>query len=134
MNNIKEIHHIGIVVKNVAKELEKYRALGFKIKDEVVIDNEQKVKVGQVGSSDGGVIELLEPLDESSPIWKFYKDGGGQHHICIEVDNIEAYVRYIKENKLGVRLTQTTTSVFDGRKVCFIGLKDRQIMELIEQS
>ena len=36
-------------------------------------------------------IELLEPLDETSPITAFMaKTGGGMHHVCYEVDDIIA--------------------------------------------
>ena len=37
-------------------------------------------------------IELLHPLGEDSPIEKFLErnPGGGMHHLCYEVDDIEA--------------------------------------------
>jgi methylmalonyl-CoA/ethylmalonyl-CoA epimerase len=37
-------------------------------------------------------IELLEPLGENSPIASFMakNPGGGMHHVCYEVDDIEA--------------------------------------------
>jgi methylmalonyl-CoA epimerase len=53
---------------------------------------------------DGGTaIELLEPMDENSPISKFLdKRGEGIHHICFKVDDIEAVLERLK--KQGVRL------------------------------
>ena len=39
----------------------------------------------------GTQIELIEPLDDKSPITGFLvkNPSGGQHHICFEVDDIE---------------------------------------------
>lgn len=44
---------------------------------------------------DNTKIELLRPLGDASPIAAFLKKnpGGGMHHICIEVDDIEAAVK-----------------------------------------
>lgn len=120
-----------MVVEDIKGELDKYNKSGFKVDSKVFIDEEQKVKVGKVN---GGscFVELLEPLDDTSPISEFSKKQKGYHHICIEVENINSYIQFIQKEKLGFRLTKTTTSVWDGRKVCFISTNDRDIIELIE--
>merc|ERR1719481_1380826 len=50
---------------------------------------------------DNTKIELLHPLGDSSPIAGFLKKNanGGIHHVCIEVDDIEAAVRSLKAKK-----------------------------------
>jgi len=37
-------------------------------------------------------IELIEPIDDKSPIASFLKNNpsGGQHHVCFEVDDLQA--------------------------------------------
>ena len=129
---LKKIHHISRVVDDIKEELEKYSKIGFTVEQEIFIDEEQKVKVGKVKTTDCMIIELLEPLDEESPIYKFSKEKKGFHHICIEVENLENFINYIKENNLGFQLTKITKSVFEGRRVCFISTNDREIIELIE--
>jgi methylmalonyl-CoA epimerase len=43
-------------------------------------------------------IELLEPTDTQSPIAKFLgKKGGGLHHLCFEVDDIDAATRDLEQ-------------------------------------
>ncbi|MEM1148214.1 MAG: VOC family protein, partial [Pseudomonadota bacterium] len=43
-------------------------------------------------------IELIQPLDENSPIHKFIQKNpnGGQHHVCFEVREIDAAVAEMK--------------------------------------
>lgn len=129
---IKGIHHIGKVVENIEKEMKLYSSLGFETDANIYIDKEQKVKVGKVLFGGKVSIELLEPLGKDSPIWNFSKKGGGLNHVCLEVDSIDEYLKYIKDKKIGFRLTETTVSVFDGRKVCFIGTYNKDILEIIE--
>jgi methylmalonyl-CoA/ethylmalonyl-CoA epimerase len=43
-------------------------------------------------------IELLEPLGESSPVAAFLqrRPEGGMHHLCYEVDDLQAAIRRLK--------------------------------------
>lgn len=45
------------------------------------------------------MIELVQPIDESSPIWKFvHEKGGGLHHVALQTNDIESEVEYGKSN------------------------------------
>ncbi len=91
-----KIDHIGIAVKSIDEAKNFYKALGLELRD-IEIVKEQGVKVGflKIGKSN---IELLEPLNENSPVFKFIeKRGGGIHHIAIEVNNIESSLTMLKE-------------------------------------
>src|SRR5699024_1502030 len=62
----------------------------------------EKVKVAflQVGETH---LELLEPLEDDSPIQKFIeKRGEGIHHVALEVDDINERLTDMREN--GIRL------------------------------
>jgi methylmalonyl-CoA/ethylmalonyl-CoA epimerase len=132
MVKINGIHHIGKIVKDVESSLREHSKLGFEAEGKIFIDKEQKVKVGKLRIAGKLVIELLEPLDETSPIWRAYHENKGLHHICIEVDSITNFINKLKENSLGFKLTDITVSIFDDRKVCFISTNNRDIIELIE--
>jgi methylmalonyl-CoA/ethylmalonyl-CoA epimerase len=69
-------------------------------------------------------IELIEPLGEDSPIVKFIEKNpaGGQHHVCFEVDDIEA-ARAHFEGK-GVRILGPTRIGAHGTPVFFLHPKD----------
>ncbi len=96
-----KIDHIGIAVKSIDEAKNFYKALGLELRD-IEIVKEQGVKVGflKIGESN---IELLEPLNENSPVFKFLeKRGGGIHHIAIEVEDIESLLNTLKQK--GFRL------------------------------
>lgn len=42
-------------------------------------------------------IELMAPLGNESPIAKFVAKGGGIHHLCYEVENIETAIATVGE-------------------------------------
>ncbi|NIP41273.1 MAG: methylmalonyl-CoA epimerase [candidate division Zixibacteria bacterium] len=99
---IEKIAHIGIAVKDIDKHLKLYRdILGMKIGERVKVPD-QGVEVVFLETGDTR-IELLQPLNEDANINKFLeKRGEGQHHICLEVDDIEAELKNLEEN--GIQL------------------------------
>ena len=93
---IKKIDHIAIVVENLDAALAVYRdALGMAVTD-VREMPEQDVKMAFLPTGDSE-IELLEPLSPDSGIGKYLaKRGEGLHHICLEVDDIDATLADLK--------------------------------------
>jgi len=74
---------------------------------------------------DNTKLELLHPLGDASPIAGFLKKNtaGGIHHICIEVDDIEAAVTQLREK--GIRcLSEKTRIGAHGKPVMFLHPKD----------
>ncbi|HEX3035378.1 MAG TPA: methylmalonyl-CoA epimerase [Thermodesulfobacteriota bacterium] len=123
MNNGKTefLYHVAIAVRNI-KAVEKLyeAALGLKVTHREVVE-EQGVRSSMLEPEGGGTpIELLEPLNDSSPISKFLeKRGEGIHHICFTVDNIESVLTKLKEQ--GVRLIDESPCIGAyGAKVVFI--------------
>ncbi|MGD2205471.1 MAG: methylmalonyl-CoA epimerase [Anaerolineae bacterium] len=91
-----KIDHIGIVVHDIQEALKVYEtALGLPLKDMVEVPD-QKVEVAflPIGESN---VELVQPLTDDTGIAKYLeKRGEGIHHICIEVDDIEATLARLK--------------------------------------
>jgi methylmalonyl-CoA/ethylmalonyl-CoA epimerase len=105
---LENLYHVAVAVRNL-EEVEKLyeTALGLKVEHREVVE-EQGVKTSMLVPNGGGTaIELLEPVDQDSPISKFLdKRGEGIHHICFAVDDIEAALERLK--KEGVRLIDET--------------------------
>lgn len=102
--SVGKLYHVAIAVENIDEAEKLYQtALGLNVTHREVVE-EQGVKASMLEPKDGGTaIELLEPLDENSPISKFLdKRGEGIHHICFWVDDLEASLNRLKE--AGVRL------------------------------
>jgi methylmalonyl-CoA/ethylmalonyl-CoA epimerase len=116
---ILRISHVGIAVNSLDQASRFYtESLGIPLKGRETVE-EQKVAVAMhpLGESR---IELLEPTDPLSPIAKFLnKRGEGMHHLCLEVEDLEAWLRELKAR--GVRLIdETPRTGAGGCKVAFI--------------
>ena len=116
---IQKIEHIGIAVKS----LEESNNLFFKLlgaahyKTEIVASADVKTSFFKVGDHK---IELLEAINEESPIAKFIKNRGeGIHHIAFEVENIEAEVSRLTSEGFVV-LNKTPKKGADNKLVVFL--------------
>ena len=96
---IGPLNHVGIAVPDIEDAMEIYRTLYGATDITTPFDMpEQGVKVCFVNLPNSQ-IELIEPLNEASPIWKFIEKNpkGGQHHVCFEVEEIHAAVAAMRE-------------------------------------
>jgi methylmalonyl-CoA/ethylmalonyl-CoA epimerase len=65
-------------------------------------------------------IELVQPTSDDSGIAKFLaKRGSGMHHICLEVDDIAAMLRQLKNNNIQLIHEEPITGS-NGKKYAFI--------------
>jgi len=93
---IKKLDHIGIAVRDIESALALYRdTLGLKVAHQEDVPTElSRVTFVPVGETR---LELLEATSEDSPLTKFLANRGeGIHHICFEVDDIEATIEALK--------------------------------------
>lgn len=133
----KDVNHIAIAVHNLSEVENLYiKALGFSVKHREIVED-QGVSTSMLKSAYGHTsIELLEPLDENSPISKFLeKRGEGIHHICIEVDDIGAALEHLRD--LNVELIDEAPRIGAyGARVAFIHPKSMNgvLIELAEFS
>lgn len=118
-SHFKKIDHLGIAVPNLKEAVRFYTELlghGPEHEEEVA---EQKVRAAffSVGESN---FELLEPTVSDSPIAKFLeKRGGGIHHVCVEVDDIDASLARYKAQ--GIQLIDQSPRIgAHGKRVAFV--------------
>ncbi len=130
---IKRIDHIAVVVNDLDAALAVYRdALGLPLAQVQTIP-EQDVKIGFLPSGDSE-IELLEPINPESGIAQFLaKRGEGLHHICLEVDDIEATLADLKAK--GAQLIDQAPRRGAYGKIAFIHPKGAHgvLIELLER-
>ncbi|MEM8635536.1 MAG: methylmalonyl-CoA epimerase [Pseudomonadota bacterium] len=96
---IGPLNHVGVAVPSITEAIETYRSLyGATNITEPFDMPAQGVKVCFVNLPNTQ-IELIEPLNEESPIWNFIQKNpkGGQHHVCFEVVDINDAVAAMKE-------------------------------------
>jgi methylmalonyl-CoA/ethylmalonyl-CoA epimerase len=89
---IGKLNHVGVATPSIDESVKLYRdVLGATSFGEKFVMEEQGVWV-QFVNLPNSQIELIEPYGEKSPIHSFLAKNplGGQHHVCFEVENIEA--------------------------------------------
>lgn len=94
---LKKINHIAIAVNDVEEAAKFFKdVLGLNLSDiEVVAAQKTKAGFFRIGES---TIELVQPSEPDSALVKFLETKGqGIHHVCFEVNDIEAEVRVLME-------------------------------------
>jgi methylmalonyl-CoA/ethylmalonyl-CoA epimerase len=94
------INHIAIAVPNIEEAAEFYqKVLGLTPSGFEEIPS-QKTKVAFLKCGELN-IELIEPTGPDSPLAKFLETKGqGIHHLCFEVDDVNAAVKACLEEKI----------------------------------
>lgn len=134
------LNHIGVATPSMADSITYYREImGAAHITEPFDMPEQGVKVCFVTTPtdtgmNGTQIELIEPLDENSPIHGFLakNPAGGMHHLCYEVPDIEAAREWFTAK--GKRILGPTRIGAHGTPIFFVHPKDMmgQLTEIME--
>lgn len=116
---MEKIEHIGIAVNSIAQAGSIYEKLLCTTiyKTEDVASEGVKTAFLQCGPNK---VELLEALNDDSPIAKFIaKRGEGVHHIAFEVKDIRAEMARLKDEGF-VLLNEEPKKGADNKLVCFV--------------
>jgi methylmalonyl-CoA/ethylmalonyl-CoA epimerase len=132
---IKKIDHIAIAVTDLEEAAKFYEDILGLTLGGVETVAAQKTKVGffKIGESS---IELVQPSEPHSPLSKFLETKGqGLHHICFEVDDVEAELKAFLE-KGAAMIDQKPRQGVHGNKVAFVHPKSSGgvLVELSEVS
>lgn len=139
------LNHIGFVVRNISEFVELFRALGLRKMTEPEPDPIQRVVGCFMATEDesDAHIELLEPSEDDSPVSNFLKKrGGGLHHLCFEVDDIEKVVGDLGKRGFKVVVPPVDCVAYDRAfnrqsqrvtKIAFFFLSEKCLIELLEK-
>lgn len=127
-----KFHHIGVAVKNISSTAAVYVAGGYK-QSETIFDPEQNVNICWLTKDGMPVVELLEPVDEKSPVNKtLEKLGVTPYHTCYIVEDIEEAVNALRMMKYIVVSKPIGAVAIQGSRVCFLYNKNVGLIELVE--
>ena len=129
-----KLHHIGIAVRDIAKDPEDYqRALGIPLESRVFEDEFQRVRI-RFGWIEGSVlVEFVEPIGEASPVTRWVERGGGVYHVCYQVKNLEQEIdRACRAG--GILVTRPCPAPALGNKrIAFVYTRGRNLVEFLEE-
>jgi len=130
------LHHIGFVVASIQESGQSFAlGLGATWNENIVLDPIQKVRVTflQGRFSTDPLIELVEPGDPNSPVTRFLERGGGLHHLCYEVDDLESHLRFCKSVGTLVIRPPVPAVAFGGRRIAWAITKKKLLLEFLER-
>lgn len=116
---LKRINHIALVVPDMGPAQRFWvDVMGLPL------DHEEHVDAQQVDVAflplDECNIELLKPTDKESGVARFLdKHGAGIHHICFEVDDIDAALAELSQADVPL-IDEVPRAGSDGKKYAFI--------------
>jgi methylmalonyl-CoA/ethylmalonyl-CoA epimerase len=117
--NARGIHHLGVAVEDLDEALSTYERLFGAVLEHRATVPDQGVEAASVRVGDGRV-ELLEPLEEDTPVGRFLaKRGPGMHHVAYEVEDVRAAVSRLAESGAEMIDEQPREGLF-GLQVAFV--------------
>jgi methylmalonyl-CoA/ethylmalonyl-CoA epimerase len=141
-----KLHHIGFVSRDLAAAVELLAAAGLEISTPADSDPVQKASARFLGvETDGRVyVEVLQPTDETSPISGFLnKRGGGLHHLCFEVEDLEAACLELRQKGMKMVVDPVDCAALNRTfgyrgdrpaRIAFFMVGERLLVELLQKS
>jgi methylmalonyl-CoA epimerase len=132
---VNQIHHIGIAVKNLDDAIHFWtEVFGLRLIDRVNWPGLD----GAILNIGGNIIELIEPHEAIIPVGKSLvqmvkEHGGGVHHICFEVDDIDQELKTLRE--AGIKLLDEVPQITKGGRIAWLDEQtvDGLMLELCEK-
>jgi methylmalonyl-CoA epimerase len=130
---IKRIEHVGIVVKDLGESRRLWEeVLGLHLEEiEEMEKSRVRIAIYPVGES---MVELLYGATPDSKFARLVRERGeGLHHVCFEVENIDAALAELRAR--GVRLLdEVARSGHQGSRIAFLDPADtgNVLVELAE--
>ena len=127
-----KFHHIGVAVKSIDATAAMYERAGYRMSD-IVFDPIQNVNICWLTKESAPIVELLAPVDDTSPVCKtLEKNGVTPYHCCYVVDNLDEAVKKLRKERYVLTSKPEPAVAFCGSKVCFLYNKNVGLIELVE--
>ena len=128
-----KFHHIGMAVKSIDATAAMYEDGGYRMSD-IIFDPIQNVNICWMTKEGAPIVELLSPVDETSPVCKtLEKNGVTPYHCCYVVENLEEAVKELRQQKYILTSKPAKAVAFCGSRVCFLYNKNVGLIELVEE-
>jgi methylmalonyl-CoA/ethylmalonyl-CoA epimerase len=129
-----DFHHVGVLVKDIAKARSHYARLGYLPATEVFNDHVQTALV-QFLKLPGicPYLELVAPDGAESKLAGALRKGGGLHHVCYSTADIEGTCKDLWTAGWFLVAPPVGAVAFGGRRIAWLMGPDRLLMELVEK-
>jgi methylmalonyl-CoA/ethylmalonyl-CoA epimerase len=129
---IGEFHHIGYACLSIEKEIVHFSKLGYFQEGEFFSDSIQGVR-GCFMNGAGPRIELLENIPDSQTLTPWIDQSIRMYHLAYLVADISQSVLDLQKKSALVLVNPVEAVAFGGRKIAFLMLRNRLLVEIIQK-
>jgi methylmalonyl-CoA/ethylmalonyl-CoA epimerase len=127
------VDHIAVVVSSLERGILQWRnQFGYTQMTEPVDNSRQKVRVVFMRKAGSVTVKLVQPREETSPVWKVAARGGGLHHVCFRCADLNLELERLVG--LGARVLGPPQpgEAFQDANIAFLYCEGGLNVELIE--
>jgi len=126
-------HHLGIATKSIEKCANIYSKLGYNMSN-IKVEPSQNVKIGFLSKADSPIIELVEPLNNESPISNIVKNSGTTpYHTCYEVEDILKSIEELEELNFRPLMEPLKSQTMEDGLFCYLFSSEVGLVELYQR-
>lgn len=128
-----KVDHICFAVKNISEGISYWESVfGYRQMTEVVRNTLQKVNVVFLNKEDSVLVKLIEPVEDNKSLINFISRGGGFHHLCFRVEEMDRQISELKEKGLLTLEPPQPGEAFNNHDIAFMLAKHGLNIELID--
>lgn len=117
------IDHVAVAVRSVETAADRLCALlGYSRRTKAVRNTRQRVNVLFLSKPSSIDIKLIEPADDQAPLWDFVRKGGGLHHLCFKVPDVQQACEDLSQKGARVIAAPAPGEAFDEHQIAFLFL------------
>ena len=105
---------------------------GYRQMTEVIVNSLQKVKVSFLCKEESMLVKLIEPLADNQSLVNFVNRGGGFHHLCFRVEDMDKQISELKEKGLLMLVSPQPGEAFNNHSIAFMLAKYGTNIEIID--
>ncbi len=126
------VHHIGNLVEDIDTSLETYKLIfGDNCASDKIYVSSQGVYVCFVNIGKGILMELVQPVDENSVVFKMRKKGVSYYHIAYTTNTFDKTSEFLESCNFKTMNT-FYSEAFDNKRCQFMCSPEGNLIELIE--
>jgi methylmalonyl-CoA/ethylmalonyl-CoA epimerase len=128
------LHHIGHLVREIPAAADEFvKRFGYVIESSIIEDPVQTACVQFLRQPDADHwLELITPMGADSKLSKALTRGGGLHHLCYEVRELDQACEKLRTDGLLALGSPQPAAAFSGRRIVWFMDRTKLLVELVE--
>jgi len=130
------LHHVGFVVASIENAAPGFcRIYGVQEISKIYHDPLQRVYVAFLQPQPPGScqIELVAPAGPDSTVQGFLEKGGGLHHLCYEVSDLDGRLNEMRARGAMMVRKPKPAVAFGGRRIAWVVTAEKLLIEFLER-